>query len=58
MISRLSALAATFAILGTTSLAIAASAHQPVHAPVAKAIRTVQLERVVVHAKRLKQAAE
>lgn len=55
MISRLSALAATFAVLVTASLAFAANAHQDHHA-VAKAVRTVQLEHVVVVAKRNLQA--
>lgn len=58
MISRLSALAATFAIAGATSLAVAASGYQPIQAPTAKAVRTVQLERVVVTAKRATTAAE
>jgi hypothetical protein len=60
MISRLTAHAVIFAVLGTASLAFAASLHQD--APMApsaasKQIRVVQLERVVVTAKRLPQAA-
>ncbi|MES1161531.1 MAG: hypothetical protein ABUL50_00535 [Rhizobacter sp.] len=60
MISRLTAHAVLFAVLGTASLAFAASLHQ--EAPMAtsaetKQIRVVQLERVVVTAKRLPQAA-
>ena len=55
MISRLTALAATFAILATATLSYATSVHQatPV-APAAEAkqVRIVQLERVVVIAKR------
>jgi hypothetical protein len=60
MISRLTAHAVIFAALGTASLAFAASLHQ--EAPLAtgaasKQVRVVQLERVVVIAKRLPQAA-
>jgi hypothetical protein len=59
MISRLTAHAVIFAILGTASLAFAASLQQEASpAPSAtKQIRVVQLERVVVTAKRLPQAA-
>lgn len=63
MISRLTAHAVIFAVLGTASLAFAASLHQDAPmAPMApsaasKQIRVVQLERVVVTAKRLPQAA-
>ena len=60
MISRLTALAATFAILATASLAYAASAHHaPTAAPAAagKQVPVVQLERVVVTAKRADYAA-
>ena len=56
MISRLSALAATFAVIVTASLAFAANAHQGSFG-VAKAVRTVQLEHVVIVAKRSAQAA-
>lgn len=52
MISRLSALAATFAIVVATSLAVAGTVRQPLQAAPGKAIRTVQLERVVVVARR------
>jgi hypothetical protein len=55
MISRLTALAATFAILATATLTYAASAHQATlaaPAAAAKSTRIVQLERVVVTAKR------
>jgi hypothetical protein len=56
MISRLTAVAATFAIFATASLAFAAGSHQSgvsssviaAHQPV----RVVQLERVVITAKR------
>ena len=59
MISRLTAIAATFAVFATASLAFAASSqHEVSAAPVAaQALRIVQLERVVVTAKRLPQAA-
>ena len=55
MISRLTALAATFAILATATLSYAASVHHATPlAPAAEAkpMRIVQLERVVVTAKR------
>ena len=55
MISRLTTLATAFAILGTASLGYAASARQAtVTSPPAatKQVRIVQLERVVVTAKR------
>ena len=59
MISRLTLSAVVFAIVGTASLAFAASAHQaPLASQVgAKPVRIIQLERVVVTAKRLPQAA-
>ena len=57
MISRLTTLAATFAILATASLAYAASAHHAPTAAPAKQVRVVQLERVVVTAKRDDYAA-
>lgn len=59
MISRLTAIAATFAIVGAASLTFAAGAHQDalVVQSAAKAMRVVQLERVVITAKRLPQAA-
>ena len=56
MISRLTLSAVIFAIIGTTSLAFAATVrHPPIDAPAAaaKQVRVVQLERVVVVAKRL-----
>ena len=55
MISRLTLSAVIFAIVGTASLAFAASAHQAALASQAAArqVRVVQLERVVVTAKRL-----
>jgi hypothetical protein len=62
MISRLSTIAATVAVLAAASLTFAAGAQQDalavpgVHAA-AKDVRVVQLERVVVIAKRLPQAA-
>ena len=55
MISRLTALAATFAILATATLSYAASVHQTtLAAPAAavKQVRIVQLEPVVITAKR------
>lgn len=55
MISRLTIFATAFAILGTASLGYAASARQAaLEAPAAaaKPVRIVQLERVVVIAKR------
>jgi len=60
MISRLTALAATFAILATASLAYATSVHHAaIAAPAAaaKQVRIVQLERVVITAKRADYAA-
>ncbi len=59
MISRLTALAATFAILATATLSYAASVQQATNAAPAaaaaaatKPLRVVQFERVVVTAKR------
>jgi hypothetical protein len=59
MISRLSTIAATVAVLAAASLTFAAGAHQDALAvqAAAKSVRIVQLERVVVIAKRLPQAA-
>jgi hypothetical protein len=59
MISRLTAFAATFAIVTTASLAFAASAQQGrFDAPAAAApVRVVQLETVVVVAKRIAKSA-
>ena len=59
MISRLTAFAAVFSIFAAASLTYAASAQHT--APIASAssakpVRIVQLERVVVTAKRLPQA--
>jgi len=59
MISRLSTLAATFAILATATLSYATSVHQAaaaMPAPATKQVRIVELERVVVTAKRLDTA--
>jgi hypothetical protein len=57
IISRVTALAALFAVLVTTSLAFAADRHHQAHAPAAqRAAETasvVQLERVVVTARRV-----
>jgi hypothetical protein len=59
MISRLTALAATFAVLATASLAFAANAHQGrvVATAAAQQVRVVQLERVVVTTKRVLRTA-
>lgn len=60
MISRLTAFAATFAILATASLSYATGSNQNVvaaPAATAKAVRVVQLETVVITAKRLNSAA-
>lgn len=59
MISRLTTLATSFAILATATLSYATSAHQAaLAAPVASAkqVRIVELERVVITAKRLNAA--
>lgn len=59
MISRLTATAATFAILATASLSYATGSHQgtvAVPAASAKSVRIVQLERVVITAKRIDPA--
>jgi hypothetical protein len=53
MISRLSAIAATFAVLATASLAFASGTHQDTLPAAKSVVRVVQLERVVVTAKRL-----
>jgi hypothetical protein len=58
MISRLSAIAATFAVLVAATLAVAASAHQPITASAGGHVRTVQLERVIIVAKRDPDAAK
>ena len=60
MISRLTAFAATFAVLATATLAFAASA--PSHDAAAKAAATqpmkvIQLERVVITGKRVADAS-
>jgi len=64
MISRLTTFATAFAILGTASLGYAASTrHAAIEAPAAvanevtKQVRIVQLERVVITAKRLDAGA-
>ncbi len=55
MISRITTIAVLFAVVSTTSLAVATT---PRHdAPAAKAVRVVQLETVVVTGKRLPQEA-
>jgi hypothetical protein len=59
MISRLTAIAATFAVLATASIAFAASSHQEslqAAATSAKQVRVVQLETVVIVGKRASQA--
>ena len=59
MISRLTVLATTFAILASASLTYATSAHRaatPSPVAVAKQVRIVELERVVITAKRLNAA--
>ena len=50
MISRLTAFAATFAVLATATLTFATAAHQPsvTRASQAKQVRVVQLETVTV----------
>jgi hypothetical protein len=56
MISRLTAFAATFAVLATASLAYAANVQHATLATASaapKAVRVIQLERVVITAKRL-----
>lgn len=57
MISRLTAFATVFSVLAAASLTYAASAQQAVPVAAAKQVRIVQLERVVVVAKRLPQQA-
>jgi hypothetical protein len=57
MISRLTAIAATFAVLATASIAFAASSHQAVTDSTAvtpKAVRIVQLQTVTIVAKRIR----
>jgi hypothetical protein len=59
MISRLTTFAAVFAVFAAASMTYAAAPHQAaLTAPVAtaKQVRTVQLQPVVVTAKRLQQA--
>lgn len=57
MISRLTAFAATFAVLATASIAFAASAQNRAHAE-AKPLPVVQFETVVVIGKRANLADE
>ncbi|HWH83831.1 MAG TPA: hypothetical protein VNU71_16485 [Burkholderiaceae bacterium] len=57
MISRLTLSAVVFAVIGTASLAFAATAHQASTQISAKTVRVVQLERVVVTAKRVAPTA-
>ena len=55
IISRLTAVALAFAVLSTASLAVATTLSHD--APAAKPVRVVELERVVVTAKRLPREA-
>ena len=57
MISRLTTIATAFAVLATASLTYAAGMQRGTPTAVAKQVRIVQLERVVVVAKRLPQQA-
>lgn len=57
MISRLTAFAAVFSVLAAASLTYVSAAQQAAPTASAKSVRIVQLERVVVSAKRLPQAA-
>ncbi len=57
MISRLTAFATVFSVFAAASLTYAASAQQAVPAASATPVRIVQLEHVVVVAKRLPQPA-
>ncbi len=60
MISRLTALAATFAVLATATLAFAASAPQrdaSARAASAQPMKVIQLERVVITGKRVAAAS-
>jgi hypothetical protein len=57
MISRLTAFAAVFSIFAAASLTYAAGVQHAPAAASAKTVRIVQLERVVVVAKRLPQPA-
>ena len=59
MISRLTAFAATFAVLATASLAFAASVQRPessVRSIAVEPMPVVQLERVVITGKRVPQS--
>jgi hypothetical protein len=58
MTSRLTAIALIFAVFSTASLAVATTLrHDAPHTPAAKQVRVVELERVVVTAKRLPREA-
>lgn len=58
MTSRLTAIALIFTVFSTASLAVATTLrHDTPAAPAAKQVRVVQLETVVITAKRLPQAA-
>jgi len=58
MTSRLSAIALIFAVFSTASLAFATTLHSDALAkPTAKQVRVVELERVVITAKRLPREA-
>jgi hypothetical protein len=55
MISRLTAIAATFAVIAAASMAFAANAHQGASTTASKPVRIVQLQDVTIVAKRLPQ---
>ena len=57
IVSRLVAFAASLAIVAAASLAFTASAQQTAPGASAKAVRVIQLEQVVVTAKRLQSSA-
>ena len=59
MISRLTTIAALFSVLATASITFAAGSHQTALATSgsAKQVRIVQLQPVVITAKRLEQSA-
>jgi len=57
MTSRLTALAALFAVLATATLTFAASAMHDGSAAATKQVRVVQLERVVIVGHRLPKAS-
>lgn len=53
MISRIAAFTASLAIVGAAALALTANAQQTAPGAAAKSVRVIQLERVIVTAKRL-----